>query len=362
MKTEIIKIEATDYGLTEDFALGIKAQFQPMLDKMVELETEFNEVVSLPIDDNETQKKAKALRNKYVKVRTATAEIHKQQKSFYLNGGRFVDGWKNAQIFASQGKEEKLEQIEKYAENLEKQRIAELHEQRLGEISQYLEPHAIAPNFGTMDADVWDAYYMAKKTSYDRRIAEQQKVEEEQKRIKESLAMAQRRKSELMEYWFLMDDDMKKLDFGTMTEKYYTGFLSDLKARKSHHEAEQERIRVENERIRQEQLEMKRQLDEERIKAEAERLKAQQERDRLNAELLKKEKEAREAERLKQLEEEKARKEAQKLAKAPVKKQLKAWVQGFDIADCPVHDQVGVDIIVKFEAFKAWALKSVENI
>jgi hypothetical protein len=48
-----------------------------------------------------------------MKIRTATLDIHKKQKAFYLAGGKFVDGWKNAQHFASMGKEEKLEEIEK---------------------------------------------------------------------------------------------------------------------------------------------------------------------------------------------------------------------------------------------------------
>ena len=113
---EIVKINPVDYNLTDDTAKNIQQQFEPMLKKMVELENEFNEVVNLAIGESETTKKAKELRLKYVKVRTGTAEIHKNQKAFYLNGGRFIDGWKNAQLFASQGKESKLEEIEKYHE------------------------------------------------------------------------------------------------------------------------------------------------------------------------------------------------------------------------------------------------------
>ena len=97
----IVKINPADYGLTETKAKEIEAMFKPMLQKMVELEEEYNEVVKLEIN-KDTCTKAKELRLKYVKVRTGTASIHKELKAFYLNGGRFVDGWKNAQLFASQ--------------------------------------------------------------------------------------------------------------------------------------------------------------------------------------------------------------------------------------------------------------------
>jgi len=125
--SDLVKVNPEEFGLTTETAQNISAQFQPMLDKMVELEKEYNEIVLLPKEDAETIKKAKDLRLRYVKVRTGTAEIHKTQKAFYLNGGRYVDGWKNAQIFASQGKESALEAIEKHFENLEKERIEKLN-------------------------------------------------------------------------------------------------------------------------------------------------------------------------------------------------------------------------------------------
>ena len=41
MENQIVKINASDFGLEESKAAQIAAQFQPMLDKMVELENEF---------------------------------------------------------------------------------------------------------------------------------------------------------------------------------------------------------------------------------------------------------------------------------------------------------------------------------
>jgi len=361
---EIVKINPTDFGLTDETAKNIKDQFLPMLNKMEELENRYNEIVQMPIEAVQTQKLAKELRKEYVVVRKATEEIHKKQKAFYLNGGRYVDGWKNAQLFASQTKEDELKRIENYLEELEKQRIAQLCESRLQELRPFVDDITTISltSLGVMEDDVFMAYLTAKKTAYDERM-EAERVAHVQRLAEEhSRKLHDQRKSELIEYWMFMDEEQKGMDFSKLSEKYYNGLLADLKARKSEHEKELQRIREEHEKARKEKEEVEKELMRERIKAEKERKLAEQERERLNAELQKKEAEQREKIRLQQLEEEKALKEAKKLAKAPVKKQLMVWVQNFDIEDMPIHDQVGVDIVVKFEAFKKWAIAQVESL
>src|SRR5690606_859785 len=114
---QLVKVDPKEYGIEESKAKEIELQFRTMLDKMVELENEFNEVIKMPLDESGIEA-AKTLRLKYVKVRTGTAAIHKTQKAFYLAAGRFIDGWKNTQLFASQGKEDALMAREKHFENL----------------------------------------------------------------------------------------------------------------------------------------------------------------------------------------------------------------------------------------------------
>ena len=59
----IVKINASEYGLTETKAKEIEAMFKPMLDKMVELEEEFNQIAGLEINEG-TCYKARELRLK----------------------------------------------------------------------------------------------------------------------------------------------------------------------------------------------------------------------------------------------------------------------------------------------------------
>ena len=177
MNTNLVKIDASEYGLEETKAQQIEAQFKPMLEKMSELEKEYNEVIKLEVS-GETCAKAKELRLKYVKVRTGTAEIHKNQKAFYLAGGRFVDGWKNAQKFASEGIEDKLMAIEKHYENLEKEKAAKLQTERVEKLTKY-DVEVIPENLGIMPIEVWDNYLSGTKLNYENRIAAEKKAEED---------------------------------------------------------------------------------------------------------------------------------------------------------------------------------------
>lgn len=177
----IIEINPQEYGLTETKAKEVAAMFQPMLEKMQELESEYNRIVEMTSGGGitpEVVKAAKEVRLQYVKVRTGTAKIHKELKSFYLQGGRFVDGWKNAQIFASSGKEDKLKEIELYFVNLEKERIAELQVERSAELSQYQEEN-IPSNLGEMEDSVWGHFIAGAKANHEARIEAERKAEEE---------------------------------------------------------------------------------------------------------------------------------------------------------------------------------------
>ena len=303
MEQMLVKIDPKQFGLEESKAADIAAQFQPMLDKMAELEKEYNEVIKIPIEL--ASKQAKELRLKYVKVRTGTAAIHKSQKDFYLAGGRFVDGWKNAQLFASQGIEEKLQSIEDYAANKEKERIAFLQEERQTILNDF-ELFNI-PNLGTMDNSVWDSFLVGARSNYlARKEAEK---EAENKRLKE---------------------------------------IEDKRI-------EDERIRKENEKLKQQAEQAEKELQEER-----ERVKKQQEAERAQAnkiieaerEAAKKEKEKQDAIlKIEQEERNRIAKELQDIKDAEVASQLAAQ-QAAEIELAKGDKDKFMDMINDFDAIK----------
>lgn len=175
----IVSVDPKQFGLEESKAEQIAGQFAPMLAKMVELEAEFNEVINLPIEDKATTVRAKELRLKYVNVRTGTAEIHKEQKAFYLAGGRFVDGWKNAQIFASEGIEKKLEGIEKHAEINERERIEAIRNERIALLAPFNIPTVETLGLGGMSEEIWQNFYTGCNNAHEQKVLAEAKEREE---------------------------------------------------------------------------------------------------------------------------------------------------------------------------------------
>jgi hypothetical protein len=239
VENTLVIVNPTDYGLQATEASKVESVFLPMIAKMNELETEFNEVLALPVEPTTIQK-AHELRLKYVKVRTGTAEIHKSAKEYYRKGGLFVDAWKNAQAFASQGKEQKLEEIEKHFERLEAARKAKLKDERLVKLQGLCEAPEMYP-VQDMSQPAFEQLLSGLT------LAKQQKEDAERKAEEDRIA---KEKAEA---------------------------------------AERERIRAENDRLKAEAKERERLakeehdrqekiIAEERAMAEAERLKAEAER------------------------------------------------------------------------------------
>lgn len=205
--TNIITVDYSEYGLESTQAQNISKAFKPMLDTMEELEKEYNEVVKMPIEDPKTSKIAKELRLKYVKTRTWTAKIHKQEKAFYLAGWKFVDGWKNAQIFSAQWKEEKLSEIENYFENLEKEKIAKIAEERKEKLKDLELENIDTIDLWSMSNEVFESFYFGCQNSYklkkeaerkaeEERIAKEKAEKEEQERIKKENEELKRKQEE----------------------------------------------------------------------------------------------------------------------------------------------------------------------
>ena len=339
-KKQLVKINPSEYGLSESKAQQIAAQFQPMLDKMAELEEEYNEIIKLPIESPATAALAKELRLKYVKVRTGTAEIHKTQKAFYLAGGRFVDGWKNAQLFASEGIEAKLESIEKYAANLEKERIAKLQSEREAQLSQYGVENISSLNLGAMTDAIWNNFLTGTKTNYEAKIEAERKAEAD--RIAKEKADRAEREAQRLE-----NERLKK----EAEEKEKLRIAEKAKA-----DAILKAEREKADKLLEAQLA---QAAKEKAIADAKLKAANEEREKLQREAKERQDAIDKADRERIAAEKKA-------AKAPDKVKLTAWVNSISINEitvsAPESIQVAATITEKFNAFKAWAKTQIETI
>lgn len=355
-----LTVNPKDFGLEEKSVTQVAEAFAPKIAEREGLAEIYSEVIKKELSPA-LSAEAKALRLKLVKVRTGIASIHKTQKEYSLAYGRFVDAWKNKETAPVVQMEEKLEEIELYFENIEKERIAKLQEERAGLLKEYVD--MVPDNLGIMESDVWEPYFESKKNAYLERKKELERIEAERMENERLDRLATERRIEVAGYSQFVTESK---DLRNMDEKEYSEYLQSLVSAKSDYESKQEEIRKENERLAKEAAEKESQLIAEREAAEKERVRLEEEARKAREEKELAERKAKEAadrieaERL--AKEEADRKAAEKLAKAPIKKQLNVWVDGFSLPDTSVDNETAREIKEKFEAFKKWAKQQVENI
>ena len=318
----IVVVDATKYGLQATEATQVESVFMPMIQKMAELESEYNDIQARNITPA-LVKEAKELRLKYVKIRTGTAEIHKKAKEYYLAGGRFIDGWKNAQAFASQGKEDALLAIEQHYENMERERMRIIREAREIELKPFVQ--VLPEGLGSMADETYAIYLQGAKTNHAAKIKAEKEAEIEAARI--------------------------------IAEQ----------------QAEAKRIREENAKLRKDKEEAdaiiaaadKKRLQEQKEAAEI-LAAANRETERLNKMIREKE----DAERTIALQTEAARRskatQDEIASGRPDKLKLMTWIVGLELTVPEMNTTAGkaaaLNIAAKFAGFKRWANQEIQDL
>jgi len=308
MKNEIINAE--EFGIDQSKANELIGNLPNIKAEREILIQGYDQIVTLDIEDEETSKQARELRLKIRDNRTKGIEIwHKTTKDFFLKGGQFVDAIKNKEIAVNKRMEENLEQIEKHAENKEKERIESVRKQRIEIIEVYKEFIPFGLDLGIMTVTDFDRLFKGAKLQFEEDQKEKLRIEEETKQA-EIKAKAE-------------EDERKRLI---------------------------EVQRLENEKIiaeaRKKEAILQKQIQEEKAKAE------------------KLEKEIQERKQIEEAEKLRIQKIKQDLAKAPKKEQLINWIDKMFIntPDGFEEDPDVLNIVGKFVNFKAWAKNEVNKI
>jgi hypothetical protein len=356
--SEIVPLEFTEEIKPEIFGLEItKAQqmtsgLSTTLAEREALKSAYADVICLEIT-TETLPVFKELRLKIVKNRTQGIEKwHKANKAFYLAGGRFVDAVKNKEVAVNEDMESKLMEAEKFFENQEKEKARLLNLDRIEKIRPYVQD-ADGMNFSEFDDESFDDFVLGKKTRFEN---EKKAQEAENKRIEEErLAEIERQRAIKAE-----NEKLKQEAEKARLEAEKLAKIEAEKQAKIQAQLEKERLEA---KAKQEEIEAK--AREEKSKQEA-ILKAEREaKEKLEAELKAKKEAEIKAEKERKEADEKARQEAEKLAKAPIKEQLNIWVDNFSI-EIPdeklMNNETASLIKNKFEAFKTWAKKQIEEV
>lgn len=190
----LIVVDPKEFGLEADKAKEVESAFTPVIVERDLLAKQYADIVNKRISPELTTE-ARELRLKLVKVRTNTDRIHKTTKAFYLAGGRFVDAWRNKNVTVIEQMEDKLGEIEQHYELIEKQRLDEQEDERIGKLAEVTDNPMIYP-LRDMEDDAFDNLYEGLKMVKEKqieiaaqaeaeRILAEQKAIEEQKRIRE---------------------------------------------------------------------------------------------------------------------------------------------------------------------------------
>ncbi|HEY1044993.1 MAG TPA: hypothetical protein VGF79_01045 [Bacteroidia bacterium] len=414
MNTELIQIDAKQYGIEENKAIELVGNLPQIISEREALVSQYESIIKMDLEDPQTSKQARELRLKIKDNRTKGIEAwHKVTKDYFLKGGQFVDAIKRKEIEVNQRMEANLEEIEKYQEIKAAKEKAERTTKRMEALKLFPEVNAV--DIENMSDDVFSAFVEGLEKKRVEKIEAEKKAEAER-------GENERRQS------ILRDRQLEIAKFGKhaqgaptidMTDEQWDEILKTSQVVQSKYELEQEKIRQEADRLKKEAQEREAtiakrnnelrpyivfirdyngliskseeeyQAEFSEIKkgaelqweyerkeaarianenAEAERIAVEKEaeRKRLSAELAKKEKEEAdrkaEADRL-----EKERIAAErKAAKAPVKTKIKTSINSMAMPEIEIKDEgaakVYAEINDKFNAFKVWAIKQAESL
>jgi len=279
METNLIKVNAAEYGLEENKAREIESAYAPMIVMLTEMEVEFNKVVSSEIT-KDLIPKAKRLRLDIAKVRINADKIRKTAKDEYLRAGNAIQGVYNTLLYAVKSKEDKLQEIEDYFENIEKERREKLQSERVAELSKFMDESELAyvpSNLCDMQENVWINYIAGAKLNFETKKAAEKAAE--LARIEAERQEAERIRLEAIEQQRIKaENERLKKEAEEAEKKAEAERKANLeKLRKI--EEENNRIRLENEAAAK--------LEADKIKAENERILAieKAKADKLQAEL-----------------------------------------------------------------------------
>lgn len=339
MKQELKVVEPKDFGIEKKQANELTKNLDLIIKERDILIDAYEDVITLEITE-ENLKTFRELRLQIRDNRTKGIEKwHKENKAYFLQGGKFIDTIKRKEVEVNSRMEDKLLKAEKHFENLELKRLRDLNLVRLELVKSYIED-VEGLNLSAMEEDVFKAYLETKKKKYNDRIEEEKKAEA---------------------------DRLAKIEAERLENERIRKENERLKKEAEKKEAlrlKEEKERLKNERLESEKRkkeEEKRQaiLDKERARQDAILKKEREDKEKLEAELKAKQEAEKEALRLKEEAEKLAKEEAEKLAKAPIKKQMLSWVNNFNIERSQIDNELSLEIIQKFNSFKKWCKSEI---
>lgn len=217
--TEEIKPEI--YGLEPKEANQLVGGIDTITAELKVLKNAYVDVIELEIT-TENLPIFKDLRKNFTKNRTSREKLRKSKKSYFLNGGRFVDAiFKNIDT-ECELMELKLLEAEKHFENIEKQKAKDLNDARIEKLRPYGDFELM--NFAEFSDEDFDDYVLGKKTKFENA---QKEAEAEALRIEtERLAETERQKA--IENTKIEAENLAKAPIKNQLEVWVESFQNEI--------------------------------------------------------------------------------------------------------------------------------------
>jgi hypothetical protein len=255
IQQQIAVAQISDLSMAESIA----SNFAPFME---EVQEQIELLKPLEMGNPEHVEVARRISIDLGRIRSRKDAIKKEQKDHYLKVGRFIDALSNTVEGMITLTQDEAKEHAKYFDNLEKQRIEKLKQDRIELISPYMESHPVGLEL--LNEETFQIMLSGAKATHAQKL-EAIRIAEEQRIEKEKIEKLHHERREMMlpirQFWPTED---KNPDFGSMSQKDFKKFMADTKKASDLYNEEQARIKAENERLRAEA--------EERAKAEKERI------------------------------------------------------------------------------------------
>jgi hypothetical protein len=254
--TVISETLPSEFGLANNTAVNMLIGLVPTLAERNLLIQAYTEAIKLELT-KENVKYFKELKGKIVKNRTQGLKLwQEKEKRFYLDGGRFIQSIYNKEVLVNEQMEEKLEAAIKYEENLEKERINKLIQERSELIATFVEDPLVY-NLGQLDEMAFENLKKGLQFGYEAKLQQEREAKEKEEKEKQASVLREQRKNELLPYWHLLPEEHRTKDFALYSSDQWVIIMNSVKAKDA-----QEKEKLEQaEALKQKQKERMQQIN-----------------------------------------------------------------------------------------------------
>jgi len=268
----IVALEKSN--LDEQKSVALKEKFNPVFQIVEEWK---QKSAALIITDISQKPEIAMAKEAYKSIKNIRIDIEKTRKSLKeesLKEGKAIDEIAKLLTGLVAPLEEDLEQKAKFVEIYEAKVKAERTANRVERASIYGEVSAAL--VADMTDEIFESYLLGLRIKFEEEAKAFAEAEEARKLKEEQDTLHEKRKEQLLQFWFIMTQEEQTRNYGLITELEFLAVYNELEDTLLEHEKEQERLRKEAETQRLENDRLKAEA-EQQAKENAEKLRKQQE-------------------------------------------------------------------------------------